>query len=270
MCSCNVHLLAGVWTEHRSHVNFLCRCTAWRNSLLRYFKIPRRAEKWAESQIVPSPAPLRHGNGGTYLTATRYWCNFSAFEMFANILTFAACLPWSQCLHPLTLCSKNLMQQNTEAHENLPKFFGETQRTRYTEAGTYLYQLAVCHVVYQRQWVCALLRTRFFGIFWRINKRVVTRAIVCTAAALSSLCHCARVRKKTIGLDHVCLSTVKMYVIFRLGRFYKKLSRKLRFGCSLRLDLLKLRWIFPGLRNDSENELEKIKIRISCRNCLSP
>jgi len=41
---------------------------------------------------VPSPAPVRYGNGGTCLTATRYWCNFSACEMFADILTFAACL----------------------------------------------------------------------------------------------------------------------------------------------------------------------------------
>ena len=42
----------------RNHVNFLCRCTAWRNRLLPYFKIPRRAEKWAESQIMCLPLLL--------------------------------------------------------------------------------------------------------------------------------------------------------------------------------------------------------------------
>ena len=132
------------------------------------------------SNHVPSPAPLRHENGGTYLTATRYWCTFSAFEMFANILTFAACVPEASVFSPWPFAAR--IWFNTiyiKAYENLPKFLGETQRTRYTEAGTYLYQLAVCHVHYQRQWVCAVLRTRFFGIFWTINKRVVTRAVVC-------------------------------------------------------------------------------------------
>lgn len=64
MCWC-VRVMSICWrtsgTERKSdrhRVNFLCRCTAWRNGLLLYFKIPRRAEKWAESQIMCLPLLL--------------------------------------------------------------------------------------------------------------------------------------------------------------------------------------------------------------------
>ena len=171
----------------RNHVNFLCRCTAWRNSLLPYFKIPRRAEKWAESQIMCLPLLLFGME-----TEEHAWQRLATGA--TSLRAKCSLISW----HLLPVCSKSLssalhpLRQESDATEykglrELTEVLGEIQRTRYTEAGTYLYQLAVCRVDYQRQWVCAPLRTRFFGIFWTINKRVVTRAVVCTAAALSSL-----------------------------------------------------------------------------------
>jgi hypothetical protein len=99
---------------------------------------------------------------------------------------------------------------------------------------------------------------------------------------LSSLCHCARVRKGTISLDHVCLSVCMEKVCAHckdlrdiLGwEGFTKICRENSDLATVRKSALRPAqialnpsWAEKRFR---KKEREKIKIRISCHNFLSP
>lgn len=206
----------------------------WRNSRLPFFKIPRRAGKWAEFQIVCVPFVLfsittkihishRLATAAPFLPSKCSLPSWHFLLVYPNIVS-SFCNPLKQ---------ESFAKQYLNLYEYLLKSFGDTHITNSVRRPA-CSAWPVCQTA-----SCALTFLAFCA-----SVTFTKQTCYCTAA-WSALPHfsCCLVfslsLRKVAQRDSVssCLSvwntwapTKQIFVQFHAGKFYYNLSGKFRFG----------------------------------------
>lgn len=187
----------------------------WRNSRLPFFKIPRRAGKWAEFQIVCVPFLLfsittkmhishRLATAAPFLPSKCSLPSWHFLLVYPNIVS-SFCNPLKQ---------ESFAKQYINLYEYLLKCFGDTHITNSVRRPA-CSAWPVCQTA-----SCALTFLAFCASVTFTKQTATVQQLEAlfhtSAAASSSLCHCAKLRKET-RFRHVCRSVCRSVCVECLG-----------------------------------------------------